>query len=110
MRNISLEVLEVFAEAQSVARAITDEKTGNARTAYLQMKQADNAEQWTKTRSNKAKLASRNKRRKETYDPAKRKAVGAVEWAAIKADPKRLAERNAKRRIQDAKRRASRCT
>lgn len=73
MLDLQRGVLEVFVEAQALARDITTEKEGNVRAAYLLMKQADNAEQWANTRSNKRKLTARNKRRRDNYNPAKRR-------------------------------------
>lgn len=74
MQDLTVGVLILFAEAQALARDITAEKEGNVRAAYLRVKQADNAARWTDLKANPVKRAARNKRKKQLYDPAKRKA------------------------------------
>jgi hypothetical protein len=98
MKDLKLGVLTVFAEAQAIARDITDEKSGNLRADYLRKKSAFNAEAWANIKANKTRRSDRNSKRRSNYDPAKRAKSQVKEWASLKADPKRLSDRNAKRR------------
>lgn len=94
MKNLRLEVLAEFAEAQAVARGITSEKEGNVRAHYLEVKRADNAERWKDTAASQAKRDARNARRRELYTPKPPKtepnpeevrARSRAKWAKAKA-------------------------
>lgn len=58
------EILELFAEAQGIARDVTDEKHGNMYAHHLARKSADNAEQHKRRQLDPAKRAARAARKR----------------------------------------------